>query len=480
MWGAAFVAAAVLGTLASCSGSRDFPDKPNILLITVDTLRADHLSSYGYHRATSPVLDRLAAEGVRFDQASVQWPKTGPSFASMFTATYPKDNGIVRRIGVPLPDEFPMLAELLRQQGYTTHAVVANGAVGSDFNFDQGFDTYIETWKLPALKEGDDPNGAEAVTRLAMSVADKIPADSPYFLWVHYIDPHFPYSPPGEWAHRFQQDEHFDPSRKLRIDWQKTKRDVTAIGRDQVLEGRDDLAFYVARYDAEIAYADFHLGVLREYLESKGLLERTLTVFTSDHGESLGDHEYYFDHGKLGFQTCLRVPLLFHFAGVLGPAVDRDPAELIALMPTLLEIAGLDLDEGRWMQSRSLVPRLLGERLEPDEPVFVFSEAGYGRNDMWQRIVRDRRYKFVDAQEGAAQHWITGAVGTRHALYDLLEDPEEKENILQDRLAVAERLRQVVTRWYETPFELVQEAADESGEMSDATREQLKALGYLD
>jgi arylsulfatase A-like enzyme len=398
----------------------------------------------------------------------------------MFTATYPKDNGIVRRIGVPLPDEFPMLAELLGQQGYTTHAVVANGAVGSDFNFDQGFDTYVETWKLPALKEGDDPNGAEAVTRLAKSVADKIPADSPYFLWVHYIDPHFPYSPPGEWADRFQEDEYFDPSRKLRIDWEKTKRDVTAIGRDQVLEGRDDLAFYLARYDAEIAYADSHLGVLREYLESKGMLERTLTVFTSDHGESLGDHEYYFDHGKLGFQTCLRVPLLFHFPGVIEPAVDTDPVELVALMPTLLEIAGLDLEEGRWMQARSLVPRLLGERLEADEPVFAFSEAGYGRNDMWQRIVRDRRYKFVDAQEGAAQHWITGAVGTRHALYDLLEDPEEEVNILQDRLAVAEKLRQVVTRWYETPFELVQEAVDESGEMSDATREQLKALGYLD
>jgi arylsulfatase A-like enzyme len=398
----------------------------------------------------------------------------------MFTATYPKDNGIVRRIGVPLPDEFPMLAELLGQQGYTTHAVVANGAVGSDFNFDQGFDTYVETWKLPALKEGDDPNGAEAVTRLAKSVADKIPADSPYFLWVHYIDPHFPYSPPGEWADRFQEDEYFDPSRKLRIDWEKTKRDVTAIGRDQVLEGRDDLAFYLARYDAEIAYADSHLGVLREYLESKGMLKRTLTVFTSDHGESLGDHEYYFDHGKLGFQTCLRVPLLFHFPGVIEPAVDTDPVELVALMPTLLEIAGLDLEEGRWMQARSLVPRLLGERLEADEPVFAFSEAGYGRNDMWQRIVRDRRYKFVDAQEGAAQHWITGAVGTRHALYDLLEDPEEEVNILQDRLAVAEKLRQVVTRWYETPFELVQEAVDESGEMSDATREQLKALGYLD
>jgi hypothetical protein len=121
---------AVLLTAISLAGCAREPENPypagsNILLLTVDTLRADHLSSYGYPRRTSPVLDRLASEGVRFEQPAVQWPKTGPSFASIFTSTYPKDNGIVRRVGMPLPHEFLMLAEMLQRHGYTTHAVVA-------------------------------------------------------------------------------------------------------------------------------------------------------------------------------------------------------------------------------------------------------------------------------------------------------------------------------------------------------------------
>ena len=179
-----------------------FPAGSNILLITIDTLRADHLGSYGYPRDTSPVLDRLAAEGVRFDQPAVQWPKTGPSFASIFTATYSKDNEIVRKVGIPLPFEFRMLAEELQAQGYQTRAVVANGAVAKDFHFDQGFDTFIETWKLEEKEPGMDLNGAEAVTDLARSLASGLDPDKPYFLWVHYLDPHFPYTPPADYADR--------------------------------------------------------------------------------------------------------------------------------------------------------------------------------------------------------------------------------------------------------------------------------------
>ena len=127
---------------------------PNILLVTVDTLRADHLSAWGYERATSPSIDRLASEGVRFDLAQTQWPKTGPSFTSIFTSTYPKDNGIVRQIGIPVPCSFTLLAEALQRAGYGTHAVVANGAVGREFYFDQGFETFLESWKRSSKATG--------------------------------------------------------------------------------------------------------------------------------------------------------------------------------------------------------------------------------------------------------------------------------------------------------------------------------------
>ena len=165
------VAVVALVSFSACTAPDEIPVGSNILLVTIDTLRADHLSSYGYQRATSPVIDKLAAEGIRFDQVSVQWPKTGPSFASIFTATYPKNNGIVRRIGIPLPDDFLMLAELLQARGYGTHAVVSNGAVASELNFNQGFDVYLETWKGREEVPESERDRGDVVTLLARQAA---------------------------------------------------------------------------------------------------------------------------------------------------------------------------------------------------------------------------------------------------------------------------------------------------------------------
>ncbi|MEO7794401.1 MAG: sulfatase, partial [Thermoanaerobaculia bacterium] len=275
---------------------------PNILLITVDTLRADHLSSWGYARATSPNIDRLASAGLRFDQAQTQWPKTGPSFTSIFTSTYPKDNGIVRQIGIPVPCTFTMLAEALQRAGYGTHAVVANGAVGREFYFDQGFETFFESWKLPPPGDDADPNGAENVTRLALAAAGRMDPAKPWFLWVHYLDPHAPYTPPVDYEERFQNDAHFDGTAQVPVS-SKHKQELAGIGKGQVIHGEKRLAFYVARYDAEISYVDHEIGRLLAEMEKQKLLGDTLTAFTADHGESLGDHGYYFNHGRFGFQT---------------------------------------------------------------------------------------------------------------------------------------------------------------------------------
>lgn len=463
----------------ACGGGA--PKQANILLVTIDTLRADHLSMYGYQRPTSPMLDALAAEGVRFDNATVQWPKTGPSFASIFTATYPKNNGIVRKIGIPLPQKFLMLAETLRGQGYQTHAVVANGAVASDFNFDQGFDTYIESWQQPPRDDGADPNGAGVVNELVRSILDRFEPERPFFLWVHYLDPHFPYTPPGDWSDKFQDDEFFDPSERIPIDRTRDKFDMVKLGKKEVLDGRDELAFYVARYDAEIAYNDAMVGELLEDLRAQGLMDDTLTVFSSDHGESLGEHYYYFDHGRFGFQTCANVPLVFHFPGVLEPRVVTDPVMLIDLTPTLLEFAGVELDNGEFMQGRSLKPRLLGADSHDDRDGYVFGEAGYGRRDFWQRIIRYGDYKFVYAREGGAQRWVTGEVGKPFALFDLGKDPGETENLIDAEPELSERLFRALNDWYREEFEVLVDvnAEGEEGEMDEKTREQLKALGYL-
>lgn len=498
--------ASTLAGLLACGGEPEasppriepLPARSNILLITVDTLRADHLSSYGYVRATSPVIDRLAAEGVRFDQAQVQWPKTTPSFASMFTATYNKDNQIVRTAGQPVSCRFPMLAEMLQRQGYTTHAVVANGAVGSDFYFDQGFETFIETWKLPHGADGADPNRAEAVTQLVVGLLDKIrQSGKPYFLWVHYLDPHAPYEPPAPFRDRFQDDEHFDPAFRIPLS-DKPKQQMWAIGSERVLDGRDELAFYLARYDAEIAYTDVQIGSLLEEMRRRGMLGRTLTVFTADHGESLGDHGYYFDHGRFGFQTCLRVPLIVHYPGVLGPRVDRDPTELIDLAPTVLEAAGVGLRDGAWMQGRTLTPRLRGASEPPQpqpregepaaagplpHPGLAFSEAGWETRNKWQKVVRDGRFKLILAQTRPEQRWI-GGEGVQFTLYDLANDPGETKNVADRFPQDLERLKRELWRWERAPKFQVE--VDEQGgacgdqrQMDEETRKLLESLGYL-
>jgi len=462
-------------------GQPELPGRSNILLITIDTLRADHLSSYGHYRQTSPILDGLAQGGVRFEFPIVQWPKTGPSFASIFTSTYPKDNGIVRKIGTRLPDQFLMLAELLKSQGYATRAVVANGAVASEFNFNQGFDTYLESWKLTPPEDGLDPTGAEMINQLVTTVMESHPPDQPFFLWVHYLDPHSPYEAPTPWTDKFVDDEFTDPTVKVDIDYAHPRRQMTGIGREQILAGREDLDFYISRYDSEIAYVDSKVGELLTFLQDRGLMQDTLTVITSDHGESLGEHQYFFDHGRFSFQSCLRVPLIFHHPGVLKPRVDTSPVELLQLAPTLLEAAGVELEAGQWMQGKSLWPRLLGTDTA-SAPGYAFSEAGYAVKPLWQRAVTDGRFKLIYAQDWGEQRWIAGK-RKPFALFDLENDPGESNNLIDQGREDERRLQTALHKlWSQPPFQvLVDEGTDEGGheEMDEETRRQLKALGYI-
>lgn len=452
--------------------------KPNILLITVDTLRADHLSAWGYPRATSPNLDRLAGEGLRFEQAEAQWPKTGPSFASLFTSTYPKDNGIVRQVGMPLPCTFTTLAEVLQRAGYSTHAVVANGAVGSHLYFDQGFGTFLESWNMAPAERDANPTGAGNVTRLALAAAAKIDPARPWFLWVHYLDPHAPYRPPAAFENRFQGDAQFDGTIEIPVS-RRHKQELAGIGRAQVIDGEKRLAFYVARYDAEISYVDQEIGRLLAGLGEKRLLTDTLTAFTADHGESLGEHDYYFNHGRLGFQTCLHVPLVLHWPGRLAPAVDRSPVELLDLAPTLLAAAGVELPGGRWKQGRSLWPRIADPAGAAE--ALTFSEAGTSPGRAWIKVARDRRWVLHYSPVAQVQRWVGGA-GKAWALFDLAGDPGETENVAERYPDEVKRLQGAFRRWWNAPpFDCStdQGTCTEVRTATPETTQLLKSLGYI-
>jgi arylsulfatase A-like enzyme len=475
----ALLSMVVVGLLTACSGSK-LPSRPNILLLTVDTLRADHLSSYGYARATSPVLDQLASEGVRFTLAQAQWPKTAPSFASLMTATYPKDNGVVRRVGMPIPCSLRLLAEELSELGYSTGAVVANGALSRDFFFDQGFGNYVEAWKgARTEQEIEEATRAGRVTDLALELLARLDGEKPFFLWVHYLDPHFPYRPPESWQDRFQDDGVFPPRPAMKVDLDRHRQVHGGIGASQVLSGRSDLDFYVARYDAEIAYTDHEIGRLLDVLRERGLYDEMLTIFTSDHGEALGDHDYYFDHGALPFQDCTRVPLAVRFPGVFAPRVDSDAVELLHLAPTMLELAGAELPRGEWAQGRSLVGRLRGRT--SGAGTLAFSESGYTRHRRWMKSVTDGRFKLVWAPAIQDQRQLDGP-GIAYLLFDLEADPDELRNLAASRPEEVERLGRSLRAWFAAAPFAVHRDPDVCGaprEAAPETLEQLRALGYL-
>jgi len=298
--------ALVLGVLPGCRRASPKPSegRPNVLLVTIDTLRADRVGCYGHASASTPVLDALAARGVRFETAIAHVPLTGPSHASILTGLGPLGHGFRENAGFVLPTQVKSCAQDFRERGYRTAAFVSAFPLDRRFGFDRGFDVYDDH-----LPRGNDPRRTPYVERFADATTDAVlrwlesPAETParpFFLWVHYYDPHAPYEPPGEFAARFR----------------------------------------TAPYDGEVAFADQQLGRLLRALEQRGLLARTLVLAMSDHGEGLGEHGEG-THGLFVYDSTLKVPFIVAGPGVATPRVAPTVARVIDVLPTLLDYAGL-------------------------------------------------------------------------------------------------------------------------------------------
>lgn len=269
--------------LFACAEPRPQPPR-HLFFITVDTLRADHLGLYGYPRATSPNLDRLGSEGVVFDRAIAQWPKTGPSFASKFTGQYPQTTGLTHKAALRVPEGNVTLPELLAKEGFRGLAVVSNGVLGQRLGWNRGFEEYLETWKL-AAEQSDDPReyrkwlNARKVNELALPLLKRHRDASRLFVWLHYSDPHAPpYILPYDVENPFLGDP-----------WD-TGDEVVSLPepRARAIGDRRELRYYTAQYDANVLFADRHVGEILDHAHDLGLLADALVVFTSDHGESSG------------------------------------------------------------------------------------------------------------------------------------------------------------------------------------------------
>ncbi len=472
-----------LALLSACSPP---PEPRHLLLVTIDTLRADHLGLYGYARDTSPVMDAFARRGVVFENAWVQWPKTTPSMVSMFSATYPHENGIVVEARPQwVPEEMVMLPEVLRDLGFRTTGVTANGVLGRESNFHQGFETFREMWMEGGGRERREAKrvtdvALEELESLAAHSARSIPTEEGerWFLWVHYIDPH-QYTPPPGYAELFLEDDLFQ-SKRVAVNPDRTTYKGISSKLFEKTGNVDDVGVQIANYDGEIRYLDEHLARLFKGLEDLGLEDETLVVLTADHGESLGEHDYYFHHGHVPYEGDVRVPLVFRFPGdrYRGKRIST-PVELRSLAPTLLDALG-EAPESQPFRAASLMPAIRSGDISGLPETIYTESGGYPTyiHATYTVAARKGSMKLVLPRSDWARERHNGR---DLELYDLDADPTEERDLAPQQRQVANAMRAKIHQWLiEVPAIPAGMGRGANLDYRRETRENLRALGYLE
>lgn len=460
----------------------------NVILVVIDTLRADHLSCYGYPRATSPAIDRLAAEGALFEYAMVQKPSTSPSVATILSGTYPYTHGIYT-VRDWLPDKVLTLPEILRARGMRTGGVVTNVNLSRAFNFQQGFDDYFEV----GTTEG--PSDSAPATKAALDWIEENRRE-PFFLYLHYLDPHAPYAPPPPFRGTFDGDAWSDlyhgPEPPIGPTY------LGEIHKESVIEnGSRDVDLYVQRYDEEILYVDSAIGRLFERLRVLGLDESTLVILTSDHGESLGEHKFFFGHGHVPFEDNVRVPLILWYPpGVAGGQRVGTIVETVSIVPTVLD--ALRLDYPVRFEGPSLWRHLPPRAADPEAAAFIEVRKTREtlmnsiRTPLWKLVhnpagidlARDPLRVRVLLDPGRLERlwWAAHdgpAVKRVWELYDLQADPAEVHDVARERPEVARGLWKRLESWLAlAPAERTSQRV-KLEDLSPAEVETLRSLGYV-
>lgn len=488
----------MLGLLLVCGCARQKP--PNVVLIVFDALRPDHVGAYGYDRPTTPHLDELAKESILFEQVTASASFTLPSMATVFTGLEPIDHNVRRHLdpeGIQdrLESHHETLAETLKAHGYATAAAMGNSLFLYKFGFEQGFDFF----------DAGQRRDAEPNTDVALNWLKDHPKDQPFFLWVHYIDPHWPYNAPANFKRPFHHPDD-GQFRALVEDFKQTRVRGDQIYFDNRLDP-DGVKAGIAEYDNEIAYADAQMGRLIEYLKRSGLYEDTIIVVISDHGESLGEHDLFFAHSFFLYNEIQQCVWVLKPAGkrktvdIDDPIrIDRPvghddtvgvdhsvridhPVRLLDLYPTLLGM--LDMKPGRTLAGIDLQPLWSGnkEKSIPELPVYAEAEPRY-RSDPGEYRYPSRKRVYMEGNVGkwrmiqAGGYKLIHIPGEGVELYDLENDPQERNNIAEASPEVVRRLSQMLNEY------LKRDAGEPEGspraleaEWEEALKE-IRAMGY--
>jgi arylsulfatase A-like enzyme len=404
--------------------------KPNIVLIGIDSLRADHMSCYGYHRLTTPHIERFAGEATLFERTYSAHIPTTSAYANMLTGmdVFSTQAVALRHKG-PLRPEVKTLAEVLREAGYNTTCVGFSGNPAS-----RGFDKYLDFPGWGSWNEGRSPK-AENLNAVAIPELDRlVRARKPFFLFLRHMDPHAPYLPPAPYERVFYHGNETDPKNKSMEPVMAFKpfRDFFA---SWMPPGITDEDYVIAQYDGAVAYMDAAIRVIFTALEAGGAQNDTIVVINSDHGETLYDHDCYFDHHGL-YDPTLHVPLIIRYPNEI-PAGKRVAGYNLHqdLMPTLLELAGI-APEGTTFDGQSLMPMVRGE-VASHSGEFYITECTWMRKHGW----RTPQWKLILALEPDF-HFKPPV-----ELYNLVEDPAENVNLADSQPEVVALLKARMESW---------------------------------
>jgi arylsulfatase A-like enzyme len=459
-----------LAGLASCAGGgSDAVGSPrHVVLISLDTTRADQLGLYGNPTVKTPHLDRLAAESIVLDDFMTVVPTTLSAHVSLFTGQYPHTHGTPRN-GFLVNEQNVMLPEILAERGFVTAGFAGSFALEGRFNFAQGFEHYDEAFERFAGQDGrlQNERSAESVTRAVVDYLDRSGIPENLFLFVHYFDPHAPYEAPPPY------DTMYDPSGRAELpDWTTVRHEGLVKPGSQ-----DEVADRLARqYAAEISYMDHHLGTLLDELRERGVLDDALLFVTSDHGENFWEHGAVFDHGWSTYQTTMRGVGIIRLprTALAGTRIGGVAAN-IDIMPTVLEYLSIPLPEGIDGEPIDLT-RAAAEPLDrvrfgqAAKPWQEVETDPRWTNMMKARCVRSGKYKLVQVPYAG-----------REELYDLEADPAEQIDLLARAdpatEAAARGLRDQLEVWAASARPLPSRFDPSQRE---ETIERLRALGYLE
>ncbi len=443
--------------------------KPSVLLVLIDTVRADRTSLHGHRQRTTPHLDRLSRGGVLFNRVSAPSSWTLPSTAALLTGRYPDELGVKETGGPAVPDSIPTLAERLSAAGFTCGAFVANFGLSPFRSFARGFDAYYVAPFSEKMMRADQLN------QLTLEwVAEH--REERLFCYVHYMDPHAPYDAPTTATPIRGADREFDIGQ--RHQWRTGDIVPLLMGWQQVDDPRD-IDLLRDYYDEEIAWVDQQLGNLLARLEAMGVLENMVVVVTSDHGEEFFDHGNW-SHGLTLYEEMLHVPMVLlapDLAHLAGMVVHR-PVTLIDVAPTIEELCGLAPAEGDY-GGRDL--------FDSASDRVLFSQTTAGQAPPRYGVIQGRyKYAWFDRAAGERKpptsivgRWLMANGPPGEILFDLREDPLERENIIQGQPEVADRLRREMYRRFEE-IEGSAGTPDTEDEVDADTAARLRALGYME